>query len=218
MPDPLPTAVPTTVPGATRPVRLGIHGSPHLATRVLASAGHGPHEVELVPYDVAEPFRPLRDRTLDIMIVKYGLREPDIAFSRPVAFDHRALIVGTNHPLADRDMVSVEEAAGYDCFGCPGDFPPYVWDKVVPPRTPSGTRMRRVHRMTTVEAMIDTLAAGRAVHLSFQSLDAILPPHIKALPVRDLPPAPVHLAWLRDTDLSSQAAALVSDAERSAGR
>lgn len=218
MPDPLPTAASTAVPDATRPVRLGIHGSPHLATRVLAAAGHSPHDVEFVPYDVAEPFRPLRDRALDIMIVKYGLREPDITLSRPVAFDRRALIVGADHPLADRDTVSVEEAARYDCFRCPGDFPPYVWDRVVPPYTPSGARIRRVHRMTTVEAMIDTLAAGRAVHVSFQSLDAILPPHIRAVPVHDLPPAPVSLAWLRDTDLSSQAAALVADAERGAER
>ncbi|MEU6094326.1 LysR substrate-binding domain-containing protein [Streptomyces sp. NPDC047079] len=205
-----------TVPrGATRPVRLGIHGSPHLATRIITVAGHSPHEVEFVPYDVSEPFRPLRDRALDLMIVKYGLREPDVAVSRPVAFDGRALIVGVNHPLADRTTVSIEEAARYDGFRCPGDFPPYVWDQVVPPHTPSGKPIRRVHPMTTVEAMVEVLAEGRAVHASFQSLDAVLPAHIRAVPVHDLPPAPVTLAWLRDVELSPSAAALVANAERS---
>ncbi|QEV20749.1 LysR substrate-binding domain-containing protein [Streptomyces alboniger] len=212
MPAPLTAAT----PDATRPLRFGIHGSPHLATRIITAAGHGLKEVEFVPYDVADPFGPLRDRSLEIMIVKYGLQEPDIAVSRPVSFDGRALIVSADHPLAERKTVSVEEAAQYDAFRCPGDFPPYVWDKVVPPRTPGGTVIRRVHPMTTVEAMTEVLARTTAVHVSFQSLESILPPHIKAVPVHDLPPAPVTLAWLRDVALSPRAATLVADAERSA--
>ncbi|TPQ18652.1 LysR family transcriptional regulator [Streptomyces sporangiiformans] len=206
----------TAAPDATRPVRLGVHGSSHLASRVITAAGHSSHEVEFVPYEVAEPFRPLRARALDVMIVKYAVQEPDIVVSRPVAFDGRALIVGKEHPLADRDTVSIEEAARYDCFRCPGDFPPYVWDRVVPPHTPSGTPLRRIHRMTTVKAMVGVLAAGQAVHVSFQSLGAMLPPHIRAVPIHDLPPAPVSLAWLRDVDLLPRAAILVADAERSA--
>ncbi|MFI0909805.1 LysR substrate-binding domain-containing protein [Streptomyces abikoensis] len=211
----MPDSPPTTAPHTTRPVRFGIHGSPHLAIGIITAAGHSPQEVEFVPYDVAEPFRPLRERALDIMIVKYALAEPDVAVSRPVAHDGRALIVGADHPLADRETVSIEEAAVYDAFRCPGDFPAYVWDEVVPPRTPSGRPIRRVHPMTTVEAMIDLLATTRAVHVSFQSLEASLPSHIKAVPVHDLPPAPVTLAWLRDGELPPQAAALVADAERS---
>ncbi|WP_369393213.1 LysR substrate-binding domain-containing protein [Streptomyces sp. CG1] len=214
MTDPLLTAAPE----AARPVRFGIHGAPHLATGIVTAAGHGPEDVEFVPYDVAEPFRPLRERTADIMIVKYTLREPDIALSRPVAHDGRALIIAADHPLAARNAVSVEEAARYDAFGCPGDFPPYVWDKVVPPRTPAGTPIRRVHPMTTVKGMVEILSKTRAVHLSFQSLEAVLPPYIRAVPVHDLPPAPVTLAWLRDAELHPKAAALVADAERSAER
>lgn len=214
----MPDIPPATAPAATRPIRFGIHGSPHLAKRIIAAADTDPATVEFVPYDVAEPFRPLREGALDIMIVKYGLHEPDIASSATVAHDGRALIVGAHHPLAGRDTVSVEEAAGYDAFDCPGDFPPYVWDLVVPPRTPAGTPIRRVHRMTTVEAMVDILAGTRAVHVSFQSLDAIVPPHIRVVPVHDLPAAPVTLAWLRGTPLAPEAAAFVAAAERSATR
>ncbi|MFJ5938476.1 LysR substrate-binding domain-containing protein [Streptomyces sp. NPDC093071] len=220
MPDTPPTA---TLDGAgprtaARPVRLGIHGAPHLATRIIRAAGHRPEEVEFVPYDVAEPFRPLREGAVDVMIVKYVLREPDIAVGDPVAFDDRALIVGADHPLADRASVSIEEAAPYDSFSCPGDFPPYVWDLVVPPHTPRGTPIRRVHPMTTVEGMVEVLTATRAVHVSFASLEAVLPPHIRAVPVHDLPPAPVALARLRDAELPPPAAALLADAERQARR
>ena len=200
-----------------RPLRLGVHGSAHLAERIVAAAQR-PQEWEFVPYDAADPFGPLRDRSLDLMIVKYGLREPDIAVSRPVAHDGRALIVGAHHPFADRATVSVEEAARYDAFDRPGDFPPYVWDEVVPPSTPAGTSIRRVHALTTVEAMVAVLVSTQAVHLSFRSLDAIVPPQVRVIPIHDLPPAPVRLAWLRDAELPPGAADFVADAEHGAAR
>lgn len=127
------TTLPTgSVPGPP-PVRLGIHGSPDLAAAIIRAAGRDESEVELVGYDVADPFHGLRAKELDVMIVKYGLREPDLAVSRPVALDPRAVIVGAHHPLATHTSVSVEEVAAYEGFRCPGSFPEYVWDDVVPP-------------------------------------------------------------------------------------
>lgn len=220
----MPNTPPTATVGragtrtASRPVRLGIHGAPHLATRIITAAGLRPDEVEFVPYDVAEPFRPLRDGNVDAMIVKYGLQEPDIAVGDPVAFDDRALIVGADHPLADLTSVSIEEAARYDSFACPGNFPSYIWDLVVPPHTPHGAPIRRVHPMTTVEGMVEIVTTTRAAHVSFASLEAVLPPHVRAVPIHDLPPAPVALARLRDTELPPSAAALLADVERKARR
>ncbi|WP_407288449.1 LysR substrate-binding domain-containing protein [Streptomyces sp. BP-8] len=198
-----------------RPVRLGVHGSPRLAAELVAAAGHDRRHVEFVPYDVADPFGPLRADEMDVLIVKYPLHEPDLAFSEPVLFDDRALILGAHHPLATRATVSVEEAADYDTFSCPGDFPPYVWDQVVPPRTPGGRPVHRVHPMTTVAEMVDLLARSTTVHLSFHSLKDILPPHIRAVPLHDLPPAPVSLAWRRNTQLPLLVRQFVTDAERS---
>lgn len=199
---------------STRTIRFGVHGWSHPAERIITAAGHGLEEVEFRHYDVVEPFRLLRGGDLDVMIVKYTLREPDVVYSKPVAFDGRAVIVSADHPLASRDTVSVEEVAGYDAFQCPEGFPPYVWDEVVPPTTPGGTPIRRVHPMTTVEAMVAILAGTNAVHVSFQSLDPVVPPHIRVVPVHDLPAAPVSLAWLRGTELSGAAVALIADAER----
>lgn len=109
---------------ALRPVRLGVHGSTHLASRLVAAAGHPPTAVEYVPYEVTEPFGPLRAGRADIMIVKYDPLEPDIAVSGPVGFDGRAVLVADHHPLAGRTSVSVEEVAQYEGFRCPGDFRP----------------------------------------------------------------------------------------------
>ncbi|AEW94190.1 MULTISPECIES: LysR substrate-binding domain-containing protein [Streptomycetaceae] len=204
--------------GAGRPVRFGVHGSSHLAAGIVAAAGHRPEEVVYVPYDVRDPFAQLRSGEADIMIVKFVLREPDIALSAPVAHDDRAVLVGAGHTLAGRSEVSVEEVADYEAFSRPGDFPPYIWDEVVPPVTPGGRRIRRAHPLTTVEAMVELVSGDRVVHLSVRSLDTVVPPHIRVVPVRDLPPAPVSLAWLAGTPLPPAAARLVADAERAAAR
>ncbi|MFE1774778.1 LysR substrate-binding domain-containing protein [Streptomyces sp. NPDC059008] len=201
-----------------RPVRLGVHGSPRTAAELVAAAGRDRRDVEFVPYDVADPFGPLRAGEMDVLLVKYALREPDLAFGEPLLFDDRALLLGAHHPLATRATVSVEEVADYDAFSCPGDFPPYVWDQVVPPRTPGGRPVRRVHPMTTVEGMVDLLARSTAVHPSFRSLEDILPPHIRAVPLHDLPPAPVSLAWRNDAQLPIHVRQFITDVERSTRR
>ncbi|MEU5434490.1 LysR substrate-binding domain-containing protein [Streptomyces sp. NPDC020719] len=199
-------------PGAP-PVRLGIHGSPHLASAIVRAAGRAESDVRMVGYDVEDPFRGLRAKELDVMIVKYGPREPDLAVSRPVAYDPRAAIVGAHHPLATRASVSVEELADYDAFRRPGTFPASVWDEVVPPRTPAGRAIPRRHDMGTVRGLMELLARTDAVHISFQSLDTITPPHIKVVPIEDLPPAPVALAWLREPGPAAHIRQFITDAE-----
>ncbi len=59
-------------------LRIGIHGSSAQAERIVAACGFDPSRVSYVPYDVREPFRPLRAGELDVMLVKFALREPDL--------------------------------------------------------------------------------------------------------------------------------------------
>ncbi|MFI5793618.1 LysR substrate-binding domain-containing protein [Streptomyces sp. NPDC051677] len=204
MPDPTVT---------TSPILIGIHGSPHLAAGIVQAAGYDEATVRLVPYDVADPFHGLRAKKTDVMIVKYGLREPDLAVSAPVGHDGRAVVVGAQHPLAGRGSVSLEELADHDAFHCPGSFPDYVWDKVVPRHTPSGRPIRRTHHMATVADLMTLLVSSDAIHISFQSLEHIAPPGVEVIPVHDLPPAPVALAWLRDPEPSPDVVEFVAAAE-----
>lgn len=192
---------------------VGVHGSPGVAVRVLRAAGWAEDDVRLSPYDVRDPFRGLRTGEQHVMIVKYDVREPDLAVSRPLVEDARAVLVGRHHALATRASVSLDDVAGYPAFRCPENFPPDVWDRVVPPRTPAGHVIDRVHPMTTVDDMVRILGATDAVHVSFASLRADVPHGIAVVPVHDLPPAPVALCWLRTAPLPAAAARLVADAE-----
>jgi DNA-binding transcriptional LysR family regulator len=183
---------------ATGLIRLGYHGSLPFTTRILRTAGRGEDDVALSQYDIADPFRALRAGELDVMVVKFGLREPDLATSGTLALDARAAVVGAGHPLAGRASISIEELAGCDAFERPGNLPAYVWDQVVPAQTPAGRPIHRRHRVTTIPQMMSLVAESGAVHISLQSLEDVALPGIKVVPIHDLPPAPVAFAWSRE--------------------
>ncbi|MFD9794892.1 LysR substrate-binding domain-containing protein [Streptomyces sp. NPDC059070] len=213
-PEPTPAA---PAPDAAPVVRLGYHGSVEVAGRIAALAGPGRAAVRTSQYDINDPFRGVLAGELDVIVVKFSLREPELACSRVLTTDARAAVLGAAHPLADRASVSVEELADHDTFHCPGALPGYVWDEVVPPYTPGGRPLRRRHRATDVAHMMELVAAG-AVHLSLVSLADVAPPGIRIVPVHDLPPAPVALAWRRGVELPAHVAEFIAAAEREASR
>ncbi|MFF5638736.1 substrate-binding domain-containing protein [Streptomyces sp. NPDC012825] len=210
----------TTPHAATPPgvIRLGYHGSPALSAALLRKAGIGMEEAQLLEHDVADPFRALRAGELDLMVVKFSLgqAEPDLRRSRPVAHDARAVLVSADHPLATRASVSIEDVADYGVFDCPGTMPVDVWEESVPRTTPSGRTVRRTHTLVDVPQMLTVVRAGEAVHLSLASLAAVVPKDVKAVPVHDLPPAPVALAWCAERGLPPHIERFVRAAEAAA--
>lgn len=195
------------------PIRLGYPSSPQTARDILASAGLTEAHVVLTPYDLANPFAALRRGELDVVVVKFGPQEPDLATSEVLHFESRAVVVSAGHPIAERDTVSVEEVAAYDAFDRPGDFPEYMWDEIVPLRTPQGRPIRRVHRVNGIPEMMAVVLRSDAVHLSVASLADLVPPSIRVIPVHDLPPVPVCLAWHQDAELPGHVVRFIAAAE-----
>jgi DNA-binding transcriptional LysR family regulator len=175
-------------------IRLGYHGSPHVAQGLSARSTQ---DVELVEYDVANPFRALRSRDVDVMLVRFGVDEPDLETGDVVGQDARAAVVSSAHPLATRITVSIEDVAAYAAFERPGTFPEALWDLVVPAETPLGQPIRRVHRAASVQEMLQLVATSKAVHISLVSLMHIAPSGIRVIPIDDLDPAPIMFAWRR---------------------
>jgi DNA-binding transcriptional LysR family regulator len=188
-------------------IRLGYHGSPLLARRL---ADRSTQDVDLVEYDVCDPFRALRSRDLDLMLIRFGIDEPDLETGKVLGYDGRAAVVSSAHPLATHITVSVEQVAAYDAFECPDSFPQALWDRVVPRVTLMGQTIRRVHRAGSVQEMLKLVATSNAVHISLISLMGIAPSGIRVIPIDDLEPAPISLAWRRD-DLPSHAELFVKE-------
>jgi hypothetical protein len=95
-------------------IRLGYHGSPLVAQRLAARSSQ---DVELVEYDVADPFRQLRARDLDVMIVRFGdllEGEPDLCNGEIVGYDVRAVkrrLAAELHRIGRRDYFPTPERA-----------------------------------------------------------------------------------------------------------
>ncbi|GAA5076434.1 LysR substrate-binding domain-containing protein [Nocardia iowensis] len=182
-------------------VRFGFHGSRRIAERIIETAGYDPaHGFELAEYELIDPFRLLRDGEIDVMIVKFDIAEPDLEVSPVLAFDPRAAILSAHHPLALRTNLSIEELADYPSFHRPGSMPVEVWDRVVPRTTPGGRQIRRVHHVDSIPEMLGVVVSSDAVHISLASLADLVPNSVRVIPIHDLPPAPVRLAWRRNMD------------------
>lgn len=205
-------------PAHTGAIRLGYHGSVEVTSRIVRLARHDESAVSLSQYDIGDPFRELRAGELDLIIVKFGLDEPDLVISRILTHDARAVVVAADHPLARHDSVSLEDIADYDVFDRPGDFPAYVWDEVVPTRTPSGRRIHRGHRVSSIPQMMKLVASGAGVHISLISLAEVAPPGIRVVPIHDMRPAPVTVAWLRGGNVPAHVLDFVAAAEKGASR
>ncbi|NUU25621.1 MAG: LysR family transcriptional regulator [Streptomycetaceae bacterium] len=199
-------------------IRFGYHGSKLIATRIIEAAGYDPAVgFVLSEYDIADPFRMLRDGEQDVMIAKFALDEPDLACGPVLLSEDRAIVVRADHPLAGRGSVSIEDVADYACFERPGTMPAYVWDEVVPPTTPSGRVLKRVHQVETVPQMMALVATTDAVHVSLASLTDLAPSQIRIVPIHDLAPAPVVLAWRRDL-AAEHVRAFLAATEKAAAR
>ncbi|MFE0375098.1 LysR substrate-binding domain-containing protein [Streptomyces inhibens] len=199
------------------PIRFGYHGSSALVRSLIRDAGFDDTGFLLREYDVIDPFRALREGELDVMSVKFRVDEPDLAVSPVLAHDARAAVVAAGHPLAGRESVSIEELADYEAFDRPGRMPAYVWDEVVPPRTPSGRPIRRSHQVSTIAEMMRLVAGSTAVHISLASLAEVAPPQVAVVPIHDLPSAPVAVAWRRAEPLPERVRAFVESVRRGDG-
>jgi DNA-binding transcriptional LysR family regulator len=179
------------------PIRLGYHGSRQFVWDMVRRAGYREEDITLTEYPVADPFGPLRHGEQDVIIVKFGIDEPDLASSAVLGTDPRAAVVAKDHPLADRESISIEELAGVESFRPPGGMPDYVWDRVVPRHTPAGHPIHRVHAWSTVPELLALVVDAGAVHLTLLSIAEVTPPSVRVIPIHDLPPAPVLLGWRR---------------------
>jgi MFS family permease len=112
------------------------------------------------------------------------------------------LAVGRGHRLAERASVSVEELADEVVQQPPATLPASLCDAILPPRTPSGKVIRRVHighdgtdGAWSLGAVLAALVRGQAVHPTMRGVPAFQHPDLVLVPIRDLPLVPLGLIW-----------------------
>jgi DNA-binding transcriptional LysR family regulator len=149
------------------------------------------------PFD--DRLGPLRRREVHLSVTRLPLAQPDIVVGPVLSEgDARVVMVATDHPLARRKTVSVEDFADYP-MRRPDDVPEELAEASCPSRTPSGRPI--VHsdlEITDISELVLLIAQGRLVHPTVAPFaEHFRHPGIAIVPVSDLPASSSALAWLR---------------------
>ncbi|MEV4535740.1 LysR family transcriptional regulator [Asanoa sp. NPDC049518] len=115
---------------------------------------------EILPTD---PFGPLRAGRVDVGILWLPVREPDLTVGPHLHSERLVLAVGSDHPLADRDQVSMEDLGDHPVVGPEGPIPGYVWEAHTPSVTPAGRHIRRGITVDTLEEAFTAIGAGLVI-------------------------------------------------------
>ena len=123
------------------------------------------------------------------------LDEPGLVEGPVIEHRSRVLAVATGHTLARKRSVSIEDVVDYDVLKMLPPFPGAMADAIVPPFTPSGRPLKRVHAVRAASEILTLVALGRLVHPTVASVPLFERDDIVLVPIHDLPPLPLGLIW-----------------------
>jgi DNA-binding transcriptional LysR family regulator len=158
--------------------------------------GHPDCEVTEHEVQLTDPVRPLREDEIDVLVNWLALDEPDLTAGPMIDRQPRVLAVATDHPLAERASVSIEDLAGQPVSRFTG-LPRALWDRIVPPFTPSGNAIPRTAAVKTPNEIFALVARGKIVHPTVRSMADLYPrAGVVFVPIHDMPPLPLGLIWV----------------------
>ncbi|MEU6563870.1 LysR family transcriptional regulator [Nocardia nova] len=152
------------------------------------------------------PFGALRNDRIDVLVSWLPVEEPDLVVG-PVLYEEPfVLLVGVDHPLAERGSATYEDLADYGVFGIASSdadnpVPDYWENAVVPVTTPSGRPIPRSARAANFQDMILLVAAGEGITpVHAHAEEYYSRPDVTYIPMPDTPPARWALIWRRGAE------------------
>lgn len=162
----------------------------------LFTARHPDCSVHVTEAGIGDPTVPLRRGQFDLIALDLPVDQPDLVIGPILRRDQRLIGVATNHPLAQRDRVSLEDVADFETHDGGGSQPAEKIDAWSPPRTPTGRPIPRRHLTNPTFSQIFALvAAGEIVHFASSPL-FLTYPGVVYRPIVDMPPIESALTWL----------------------
>jgi DNA-binding transcriptional LysR family regulator len=131
-----------------------VNGGPHLVEIIKTFETRHPACRVLVTDTglSCDPFDWLREDDLDLLAMRLPLSEPDVTIGAILSREPRILAVAVDHPLATKASIGVEDLSDYTLSEVP-TLPRGLMEGFLPPRTPSGRRLRR----TVVESVREAI-------------------------------------------------------------
>jgi DNA-binding transcriptional LysR family regulator len=161
-------------------------------------AAHQPGwRVELRSFEWGDPTAGLRDRVTDAAFLWLPIDADEIAYEILVT-EPRVLAISTKHPLARRPSVTFADIADEPLLALPESAGP-LRDFWLATDQRGGQPAKIAAEVTTADETYEIVAAGAAAHLMAEGNAAIYArPGITWVPVDDLDPAHLSIAWRRD--------------------
>jgi DNA-binding transcriptional LysR family regulator len=134
---------------------------------------------------------------VDVMVNWLANGRREFTLGPAIDVNERVLGVATNHPLAGRSQVDVEDLADCVMVDFITPMPNNFVDMINPKVTPSGRPIPRGPRSTTLNETLDLVARGRVVHPTMSTV-AVAHHHrydITWIPISGLPSLPLGLIW-----------------------
>jgi len=194
-------------------LRIGLQtptvDGPHMPA--ISSAFERRHpdcRVELSRAPYGDAFESLRRGDFDLLASWLPHGQPDLVAGPTLTREALLLGVAEDHPLAERDEVSIEDVAEYRVVPMEEVMPEELLERWIPRVTPTGRPIRRLQVPFAQMARDDPgelrgriswwIRTGRIVHPAMEAVRAIHGPGIVWVPISDLQPLSSALVWLHD--------------------
>ncbi|MEQ4725999.1 LysR family transcriptional regulator [Nonomuraea sp. B19D2] len=181
-------------------LRLGFFGpaTAHVLSQIIDEfhVRHPDCEAQLtLETQIDDHLAPLRNEGVDLLATLFPVNEPDLTVGPVLLRESYVLAVSSRHPFARRETVVLDDLARDTVLTVDG-APAYWLDRHIPPRTSAGEPIRRGPSVTTFQAVLALVAAGKAmVPLTCQATRYYARPDIAYLPITDAPEAAYGLVW-----------------------
>jgi DNA-binding transcriptional LysR family regulator len=161
------------------------------AIRELASA-HPDLQVRLLRTSWHDQVDVLHDGRADLSIVRLPIDQSGLKV-QPLFEEPRVVIVAGSHRLASRESISIEDLAGDDLLQDPDAVPEW---RDIAAQIPRPER-REVRPIYSVEEKLELVAAEAGVAVIPESTASFYRrPDVTIIPIRNIEPNRVSLAWL----------------------
>jgi DNA-binding transcriptional LysR family regulator len=187
--------------GIAGTLRLGmytpINGGPRMAeiVKTFESRHPGCRVIVTDTGFVRDQLDWLRKDELDLLAMRLPIEDPEVTIGPILSSEERIVALATGHPLAERKSVGLDDLADYAVADV-RTLPRKMMDAFIPPRTPSGKRLRRIKIRTMGESIV-RVALGETVHPTVGSLlDYSAHPGVTSVPINGMPASKTALVWL----------------------
>jgi DNA-binding transcriptional LysR family regulator len=166
-------------------------------TRLVTAfqAAHPGCQVTLQEVGIGDPYAPLRQDEIDVLVNWLAVDEPDLTAGPVIDSRERALAVARHHPLAITPPASAENLADLEMARIPPSLPKALCDALLPPHTPSGRPTRRTHDVQGLHQTLALVASGHIVHPTVACLPLAQRADIALIPITGMPPLQLGLIW-----------------------